>query len=146
MQLVLVLVRLYSRANPSPGDQTCEPMPGMDDANKPVQNTTLQNTCDILLWVIAITRNVWVIRYAAATHPVEMRAAFKIPSLAYHSLLGNSSVLVLELLAYSLIGFFFKIMAFSSDDGVETCSSPGASRLLPIRAETAPHCTELRLA
>lgn len=126
-QLVMSLIRLYSRANPSPGEQTCDPIPGVDDAVKPVQNYQLQNLCDIGVWVIAIARNSWMIHYVAATHPVEMRAAFRLPSLVYHSILGNSSTLILELVAYSIIGFFFKIIAFTSDDGRETCSSPGGT-------------------
>lgn len=34
---------------------------------------------------------------------------------------------VLEIVAYAVIGFFFKTMAFKSDDGAETCSSPGGT-------------------
>lgn len=126
-QLVMALIRLYSRANPSQGEQTCDAIPGLDDVVKPVQNYQLQNLCDIGVWIIAIARNSWIIRHVTVTHPVEMRAAFRLPSLVYHSILGNSSTLVLELLAYSLIGFFFKVIAFTSDDGQETCSSPGGT-------------------
>ena len=126
-QVAFALIRLYSRANPSPGEQTCDSIPGIEDAVKPVQNYTLQNCCDIALWVIAIARNSWMVRYVAVTHPVEMRSAFRLPSLVYHSILGNSSPLILELVAYAIIGFFFKIVAFTSDDGQETCSSPGGT-------------------
>ena len=160
-QFVMCLIRLYSRANPSAGEQTCSAIPGVDDAEKPVQNYTLQNLCDIVLWTIAIARNTWMIRHAAATHPVEMRSAFRLPSLVYHSVLGNTSTrsthhfsrppgssvlppcailtaeqggdfsgagtLILELVAYSIIGYFFKIVAFTSDDGQESCSSPGGT-------------------
>lgn len=160
-QFVMCLIRLYSRANPSAGEQTCSAIPGVDDAEKPVQNYTLQNLCDIVLWAIAIARNTWMIRHVAATHPVEMRSAFRLPSLVYHSILGNTSTrsthhfsrppgssvlppctfltadqggdfsgagtLILELVAYSIIGYFFKIVAFTSDDGQESCSSPGGT-------------------
>jgi hypothetical protein len=124
LQSVMLAIKLYSRANPTPSSQTC---PGMYDANKPVQSAGLQNGCDLLIWTVAIIRNIWVVRYVADTHPIQMRSAFRLPSLIYHSILGNTSPFVLEIVAYAVIGYFFKIMAFKSDDGAETCSSPGGT-------------------
>ena len=124
VQVVLMTIKLSSRANPAPGVHMC---PSELGRPIPVQNTSLQNSCDAVSWIVAIVRNLWVVRHVATTHPVEMRAAFKMPSLVYHSLLGNTSPFVLEIVAYAVIGFFFKTMAFKSDDGAETCSSPGGT-------------------